>query len=61
MRVLRTITCVLSDEESDTIGSMFIAIFFMRLFEVLFFAGIAGSAVVVAISFVEDFQLLVGD
>lgn len=41
--------------------SMLIAVFFMRLFEVLFFAGIAGSAVVVAISFVEDLQLLVGE
>jgi hypothetical protein len=40
---------------------MLIAIFFMRLFEVMFFAGIAGSAVVVAISFVEDLQLLVGE
>ncbi len=41
--------------------TMLIAIFFMRLFEVMFFAGIAGSAVVVVISFVEDIQLLVGD
>jgi hypothetical protein len=40
---------------------MLIAIFFMRLFEVMFFTGVAGSAIVVAISFVEDFQLLVGD
>jgi hypothetical protein len=40
---------------------MLIAIFFMRLFEVMFFLGIAGSAVVVAISFVEDLQLLVGE
>jgi hypothetical protein len=40
---------------------MVIAIFFMRLFEVMFFAGIAGSAVVVVISFIEDLQLLVGD
>jgi hypothetical protein len=38
-----------------------IAIFFMRLLEVLFFVGVAGSAVVVAISFVEDLQLLVGE
>jgi hypothetical protein len=36
---------------------MLVAIFFMRLFEIMFFAGIAGSAV---ISFIEDFQLLVG-
>jgi hypothetical protein len=40
---------------------MFVAIFFMRLFEVMFFAGIAGSAVVVVISFIEDLQLLVGE
>jgi len=31
----------------------------MRLFEVMFFAGIAGSAVVVVISFIEDLELLV--
>jgi hypothetical protein len=40
---------------------MWIAIFFMRLFEVMFFAGVAGSAVVVVISFIEDFELLIGD
>ena len=40
---------------------MWIAIFFMRLFEFMFFAGIAGSAVVVVISFIEDLQLLVGE
>ena len=31
----------------------------MRLFEVMFFAGIAGSAIVVVISFIEDLELLV--
>ena len=41
--------------------TMIIAVFFMRLFEVMFFAGVAGSAVVVVISFIEDIQLLVGD
>jgi hypothetical protein len=41
--------------------TMLVAIFFMRLFEFMFLAGAAGSAVVVAISFVEDIQLLVGD
>jgi hypothetical protein len=40
---------------------MLIAIIFMRLFEVMFFTGVAGSVVVVAISFVEDLQLLVGE
>ena len=49
------------DEERHTIVNMLIAIFFMRLFEVLFFLGVAGSVVVVAISFVEDLQLLVGE
>jgi hypothetical protein len=40
---------------------MLVAIIFMRLFELMFFTGTAGSAVVVVISFIEDFQLLVGD
>jgi hypothetical protein len=32
-----------------------IILFFMRLLEVAFFVGLAGSAVVVIISFIEDF------
>lgn len=40
---------------------MVIAVFFMRLLEVLFFVGLAGSAVVVLISFVEDFKELFGE
>jgi hypothetical protein len=40
---------------------MLVAILFMRLFEIMFFIGIAGSAVVVVISFIEDLQLLVGE
>ena len=36
-----------------------IASFVMRVFVVAFFAGLAGSAVVVAISFVEDLLILV--
>ena len=40
---------------------MLVAIFFMRLMEVMFFVGIAGSAIVVVISFIEDLQLLVGE
>ena len=32
---------------------------FMRLIETAFFIGLAGSAIVVAISFVEDFAVLV--
>jgi hypothetical protein len=33
---------------------MLLAIFAMRLLEIMFFAGLAGSTVVVLISFVED-------
>jgi hypothetical protein len=40
---------------------MVVAIFLMRLLEVLFFAGVAGSAVVVVISFIEDIHELMGD
>jgi hypothetical protein len=40
---------------------MAIAVFFMRLLEILFFVGIAGSAVVVILSFIEDFQELFGE
>ena len=32
-----------------------VALFFMRLLEVAYFVGLAGSSVVVIISFVEDF------
>ena len=40
---------------------MAIAVFFMRVLEVMFFVGLAGSAIVVLISFVEDAKELVGD
>ena len=40
---------------------MHLAILGMRLLEVLFFVGLAGSAVVVLISFVEDGKELFGD
>jgi hypothetical protein len=40
---------------------MLVAIIFMRLFEILFFLGVAGSTVVVVLSFIEDLQLLVGE
>ncbi len=40
---------------------LLVAMFFMRLIEILFFAGIAGSAVVVVISFVEDVHELLGE
>jgi hypothetical protein len=39
---------------------MYLAIFAMRLLEVMFFIGLAGSAVVVLISFVEDGRELFG-
>jgi hypothetical protein len=41
--------------------SMLLAIFAIRLATVLFFLGLAGSAVVVLISFVEDAKELFGD
>jgi hypothetical protein len=40
---------------------MLVAIIFMRLFEIMFFLGVAGSAIVVVLSFIEDLQLLVGE
>ncbi len=40
---------------------MFLAILFMRVCEVAFFAGIAGSSVVVVISFIEDIHELLGE
>ena len=40
---------------------MFVAIIFMRLFEIVLFLGVAGSAIVVVLSFIEDLQLLVGE
>jgi hypothetical protein len=41
--------------------TMLVAIFSMRLFEIMLFAGVAGSAVLLAISFIDDIQLLAGD
>ena len=40
---------------------MTLAIFFIRLLESLFFAGLVGSAIVVLISFFEDFKELFGE
>ena len=40
--------------------AMRLATFVMRFLVVVFFAGLAGSAVVVAISFVEDLLILMG-
>jgi hypothetical protein len=39
---------------------MVVAIFLMRVLEVMFFVGLVGSAVVVLISFVEDGKELFG-
>jgi hypothetical protein len=39
----------------------FLAIFGMRLLEVMFFLGMAGSTVVIIISFIEDARELFGD
>jgi hypothetical protein len=40
---------------------MWFAILAMRLLEAMFFAGIAGSAVVVLITSIQDAQELIGD
>jgi hypothetical protein len=40
---------------------MSLAVLFIRLLEVMFFVGLAGSAVVVLISFFEDFKELFGE
>jgi hypothetical protein len=40
--------------------SMIFAVIAMRLLEVMFFVGLAGSAVVVLISFIEDGKELIG-
>jgi hypothetical protein len=38
-----------------------IALFLMHVLETMFFVGIAGSSIVVVISFIEDIQELVDD
>ena len=38
-----------------------LAIFGMRLLEVMFFAGLVGSTIVILISFIEDAKELVGE
>jgi hypothetical protein len=40
---------------------MFIALLAMKVLEIMFFLGLAGSTVVVLISFVEDGKELFGD
>ena len=44
-----------------TIGCMHLALLGMKILEVMFFTGLAGSAVVVLISFVEDARELFGE
>jgi hypothetical protein len=48
-------------QNAATIESMQIAILGMRLLEAMFFVGLAGSTIVVLISFVEDAKELFGD
>ncbi len=43
-----------------TIPDMLAAVFFMRVLEVMFFVGLAGSTIVVLISFIEDGKELFG-
>ena len=40
---------------------MLVALFLMRLCEIVFFTGVVGSLVVVVISFVEDIHELIGE
>ena len=42
------------------IGSMILAVFAIRVLEVMFFVGLVGSAIVVLISFYEDGKELFG-
>ena len=45
----------------DRIVSMSLAILGMHLLEIMFFVGLAGSTIVVLISFIEDGKELFGD
>lgn len=45
----------------DTIIHMQIGLLAMHVLEVMFFVGMAGSAIVVVISFIEDAQELFGE
>ena len=44
-----------------TILGMILAVFAIKLLEVMFFIGLAGAAIVVLISFFEDFKELFGE
>jgi hypothetical protein len=48
-------------EKPSTIVSMNLAILGMRVLEVMFFTGLAGSSVVVIFAFIEDLKELFGD
>lgn len=47
-------------QNSATIANMAIFQFFMALLEIMFFIGLAGSSIVVIISFIEDGKELFG-
>jgi hypothetical protein len=42
-------------------GFMTLVVFLVRLLEIMFFVGLSGSAIVVLISFFEDFKELLGE
>jgi hypothetical protein len=48
------------DKNRVTIESMLLATFAMRVLETMFFVGLAGSSIVVIISFIEDGKELFG-
>lgn len=48
-------------ENSVKIHDMIVALLAMRLLEFLFFIGLAGSTIVILISFIEDGKELFGD
>jgi hypothetical protein len=48
-------------DDPATIDFMQLAIFGMRVLELMFFVGLVGSAIVVLISFVEDAKELFGE
>jgi hypothetical protein len=49
-----------ADNNRGTIETMLLAMFAMRVLEVMFFVGLVGSSIVVLISFVEDGKELFG-
>jgi hypothetical protein len=57
----RPINRARSGREQATIMYMFMVVFAMRVVEAMFFLGLAGSTVVVIISFFEDAKELFGE